>query len=118
FDISRFPFGTDPADNVRRAVPLTRQMGQVLTPTAAPDGEERAFLSDSGGHGNLWVKSTQTGDVRQITFEDDPNVTVGVPVWSPDGHSIAFVSSRGHTGFDFGIWLVNPTERTSETSQS
>ena len=108
FDISRFPFGTNPADNVRRAIPLTRQMGQVLTPTAAPDGDEIAFLSDSGGHGNLWVKSTQTGDVRQITFEDDPNVTVGVPVWSPDGRSIAFVSSKGHTGFDFGIWLVNP----------
>jgi eukaryotic-like serine/threonine-protein kinase len=108
FDISRIPFGVDPADNVRRATPLIRQTGHLLTPTAAPDGSQIAFLSDTGGHGNLWVESTQTGDLRQITFEDDPNVTVGVPVWSPDGHSIAFVSSRGHTGFDFGIWLVNP----------
>lgn len=108
FDISRLPFGTDPEDNVRRAIPLTRQTGEVLTPTAAPDGNAIAFLSDSGGHGNLWAKSLQTGDVRQITFEDDPFVTVGVPVWSPDGRSIAFVSSKGHTGFDFGIWLVNP----------
>jgi Tol biopolymer transport system component len=108
FDVWRLPFGADPVDNVRGAVPLTRQTGQVMTPTAAPDGDEIAFLSDSGGHGNLWVKSTSTGDVRQITFEDDPNVTVGVPVWSPDGRSIAFVSSKGRTGFDFGIWLVNP----------
>jgi Tol biopolymer transport system component len=51
--------------------------------------------------------STQTGRLRQITFENDPAVTIGVPVWSPDGRSIAFVSSRGHTGFDFGVWLVN-----------
>jgi Tol biopolymer transport system component len=87
---------------------VTRQTGEVLTPTAAPDGHEVAFLSDSGGHGNLWVKNTTSGDVRQITFEDDPRVTVGVPVWSPDGRAIAFVSSKGHTGFDFGIWLVNP----------
>lgn len=108
FDISSFPFGNDPADNVRRAIPLTHQTGQVLTPTAAPDGSAIAFLSDSGGHGNVWVKSTKTDDVRQITFEDDPTVTVGVPVWSPDGRSIAYVSSKGHTGFDFGIWLVNP----------
>ena len=108
FDISRFPFGTDATDNVRRASLLTRQTGHVLTPTAAPDGDQIAFLSDSGGHGNLWVESTQTGDIRQITFEDDPNVTVGVPVWSPDGRSIAFVSSKGRTGFDFGIWLVKP----------
>jgi Tol biopolymer transport system component len=67
-----------------------------------------AFLSDSGGHGNLWVMSIQTGQLRQITFEADPGVTVGVPVWSPDGRSIAFVSSKGRSGFDFGVWLVNP----------
>jgi Tol biopolymer transport system component len=103
-----FPFGTDAAENVRRASPLTHQTGHVLTPTAAPDGTHIAFLSDSGGHGNLWVESTRTGEIRQITFEDDPDVTVGVPVWSPDGRSIAFVSSKGHTGFDFGVWLVNP----------
>jgi eukaryotic-like serine/threonine-protein kinase len=107
FNISAFPFGTDPADNVRRARSLADQTGHMLTPTAAPDGAQFAFLSDSGGHGNIWVESTRTGDLRQITFEDDPNVTVGVPVWSPDGRSIAFVSSKGHTGFDFGIWLVN-----------
>ena len=108
FDISSFPFGADPADNVRRATPLTHQTGHVMTPTGAPDGAHIAFLSDSGGHGNLWVQSTQTGEIRQITFEDDPDVTVGVPVWSPDGRSIAFVSSKGHTGFDFGVWLINP----------
>lgn len=52
--------------------------------------------------------SSQTGQLRQITFEADPAVAVGVPVWSPDGESIAFVSSKGRTGFDFGIWVVNP----------
>ena len=43
---------------------MTRQTGQVLTPTASPDGDEIAFLSDSGGHSNLWVTSTQSGDPR------------------------------------------------------
>jgi Tol biopolymer transport system component len=28
-------------------------------------------------------------------------------VWSPAGESIAFVSSKGLTGFDFGVWLVD-----------
>ncbi len=108
FDLWEFPFGDVPAENVGRARQLTRQTGQVLTPTGAPDGDHIAFLSDSGGHGNLWVMSRRTGQLRQITFENDPAVTVGVPVWSPDGSSIAFVSSKGHTGFDFGVWLVNP----------
>src|SRR5215471_2866384 len=108
FDVWKFPFERAPVENVRRARQVTRQTGQVLTPTEAPGGSEVAFLSDSGGHGNLWVMSTRSEQLRQITFESDPAVTVGVPVWSPDGRSIAFVSSRGRTGFDFGIWLVNP----------
>ena len=108
FDVWRFPFGRVATDNVRQGVAVTRQTGQVLTPTAAPDGDQIAFLSDSGGHSNLWVISTRSGELRQITFEDDAAVSVGVPVWSPDGSSIAFVSSKGLTGFDFGVWVVNP----------
>jgi Tol biopolymer transport system component len=34
-----------------------------------------------------------------------------VPVWSPDGRSIAFVSSKGRTGFEFGVWLVDADGR-------
>jgi len=106
-DIWSFPFGEVAAENVDRAVQITRQTGLVLTPTAAPGGTDIAFLSDNGGHGNLWVTSNQT-ELRQITYETDPAVTVGVPVWSPDGQSIAFVSSKGRTGFEFGVWLVDP----------
>jgi Tol biopolymer transport system component len=107
FDIWSFPFDGAPAENVRRAQQVTRQTGRVLTPTVAPSGSEIAYLSDSGGHGNLWVMSSQNGESRQITFEANPAITVGVPVWSPIGRSIAFVSSKGHTGFDFGVWLVD-----------
>ena len=111
FDIWSFPFDGGATESVRDARQLTHQTGQVLTPTAAPDGDHIAFLSDSGGHGNLWVMSTRTGRLRQITFEEDPHVTVGLPVWSPDGRSIAFVSSKGHTGYEFGVWLVDPDGR-------
>jgi Tol biopolymer transport system component len=107
FDILKIPFDRDPAGNVRRAEQVTRQTGQVLTPTVAPDGSEIAFLSDSGGHGNLWVLSSRTGNLRQITFESDPGVAVGAPIWSPDGRSIAFVSSKGRTGYEFAVWLVD-----------
>jgi serine/threonine protein kinase len=107
FDLWRFPFGREAMDNVRQAVAITRQTGQVLTPTAAPDGDQIAFLSDSGGHANLWVTSMRTGDARQLTFEDGAGESVGAPVWSPAGDAIAFVSSKGLTGFEFGVWVVN-----------
>ena len=51
--------------------------------------------------------NTEGGGLRQITHERDPSVAVGVPVWSPDGHTIAFVSSRGNQGLTFGVWLVD-----------
>ena len=107
-DIWKFPVDGLPAENVRRGVRVTRQTGQVLTPTASPGDKEVAFLSDSGGHANLWVVNTESGGLRQITHERDPNVAMGVPVWSPDGRAIAFVSSRGNQGLTFGVWLVDP----------
>jgi eukaryotic-like serine/threonine-protein kinase len=106
-DIWKFPVDGPPTENVRRGIRVTRQTGQVLTPTANPDGKEVAFLSDSGGHANLWVVNTESGGLRQITHERDPNMAVGVPVWSPNGHTIAFVSSRGNQGLTFGVWLVD-----------
>ena len=107
FDIWSYPFDRAGADASSRVQRITNQTAQVLTPTAAPDGDQIAYLSDSGGHANIWVTSTK-GPPRQITFEQDPGVAVGIPIWSPDGRWIVFVSSRGHVGFAFGVWLVRP----------
>ncbi len=107
FDLWRYPFAGVTGGTIQRGEQLTHQTGQVLTPTAAPDGVQIAYLSDSGGHSNIWVMSPQ-GPPRQITFEDDPAVAIGIPIWSPDGRWIAFVSSKGNDGFAFGVWLVRP----------
>lgn len=107
-DIWKFPAFGPGAENVRRGSRITRQTGQVRTPTMSPTDGQVAFLSDSGGHANLWVQDMGSGELRQITRERDRAVAVGVPIWSPDGRSIAFVSSRGNHGFVFGLWLVNP----------
>ena len=107
FDIWKYAFGLAAGDATERAQQVTRQTGEVLTPTASPDGAEIAYLSDDGGHSNVWVTSAR-GSPRQITFERDPSVTIGVPIWSPDGRWIAFVSTKGNTRFVFGVWLVRP----------
>jgi eukaryotic-like serine/threonine-protein kinase len=107
FDIWKFPVKGDPRENARGGVRITEQTGQVQTPTVAPDDSQVAFLSDSGGHGNIWVKDLRTGEMRQITHEHAPDVVVGVPIWSPDGSSIAFASSRNF-GAGNGYWTVHP----------
>ena len=107
FDIWKFPVDGSPVDNVRKAVQITHQTGNVQTPSAAPGDRELVYLSDSGGHGNLWVLDLTSGQTRQITFEHDPEVVLGVPVWSPDGKYIAY-ARRGHTGWNVDQWMVKP----------
>lgn len=104
-DVWEFPVSGSPQENTRSGVRVTRQTGQVRTPSVSPDGKEMVYLSDTGGHGNLWVTKIDGSGVRQVTFESDPATSIGVPIWSPRGDRIVFIlTRRGNTA----EWLVNP----------
>jgi serine/threonine protein kinase/Tol biopolymer transport system component len=104
-DIWRFPVAGTPADNVKNGTRITQQTGQVQTPSASPDGNEVVYLSDSGGHGNVWAAKVDGSSTRQITFERDPAVVIGIPVWSPAGDRIVMIQSRAGKS---GEWVINP----------
>lgn len=104
-DIWKFPVTGTPAENVRAGIRITRQTGQAQTPSLSPDGKEIVYLSDNGGHGNLWVAKVDGSAVRQITFERDPAAIYGIPLWSPVGDEIAVIIARDGGS---GQWLVRP----------
>ena len=104
-DIWRFPVAGTPADNVKNGARITQQTGQVQTPSASPDGKEVVYLSDNGGHVNVWVANVDRSSTRQITFERDPTVVIGIPLWSPAGDRIVMIQGRAGTNSE---WLINP----------
>jgi eukaryotic-like serine/threonine-protein kinase len=112
FDIWKFPAGDNSQQNVARGVQITHQTGAVQTPSVGANDQEIAYLSDSGGHGNIWILDMKTGRNRQVTFEQDARIGLGVPVWSPDGSRIAYVT-RSRTGWNVDQWLVNPDGRNA-----
>ncbi len=98
-DIWKFPVTGSPAENTRGGVRITHQTGQAQTPSVSPDESEVVYLSDSGGHGNLWIARTDGSGIRQLTFERNPAISVGVPIWSPAGNQIVFILTQpGMTG--------------------
>lgn len=106
-DIFRYPVDGTPLENVRHAQRVTRQTGLVQVPSASPDDEEVVYLSDSGGHSNLWVARVDGSQpARQITDEQDALVTVGIPLWSPRGDQIVYW--RGRVGGEPELRLVHP----------
>ncbi len=106
-DVWKFPISGAPADNARRGVRITRQTGDVQTLTISPDEREVAFLSDNGGHANVWIARVADGEMRPLTQEFDLRVGLAVPFWAPRGRVINFLSSRNTGSTDVTLWTVN-----------
>jgi eukaryotic-like serine/threonine-protein kinase len=107
-NVWKFPIAGDPVENVGQGRQITRQTGVVQTVSVSPDESQLVFLSDNGGHANVWSARVADGDMRPVTREADPRVVIAVPVWSPQGDLITFLSNRNSNSSDVTLWLTRP----------
>ena len=69
----------------------------------SPDGKLIAFSSTKSGTKNIWVTQATSTEPIQITNDNSSNID---PIWSPNGHEIAYFSDRGSTNLT-GIWRIS-----------
>jgi Tol biopolymer transport system component len=107
-DIWRFPVSGAPAENVSNGYQITRQTGYVQTPSVSHDGKEIAYLSDNGGHSNVWVARVDGAESpRPLTAEHDAAVGIGIPIWSPVDNRIVFIRSELNASQGLTEWIMN-----------
>ena len=72
-------------------------------PAPSPDGSKIAFMSIGRGATNweIWVMNVDGTNPQRLTENGNND---GLPTWSPDGQSIAYVSDQGGV---WGIWVMN-----------
>jgi len=72
-------------------------------PAPSPDGKWLAFQSNRSGSSQIWLMSTQGGQLRKLTAEPESSKVPGqarmatrvmTPTWAPDGKSLLFISTR------------------------
>ncbi|MHC5003899.1 MAG: protein kinase domain-containing protein, partial [Planctomycetota bacterium] len=116
-DVWRYPIAGSAEQNTRNGERITRQTGQVQVPTVSPTGDEVAYISDSGGHSNVWVAPVDgSAPPRRITDEWDPSTVVAIPRWSTTSNRIVYLKAP-RTPVAFGRteqWLVDADGRNRE----
>jgi serine/threonine-protein kinase len=80
-------------DRQGRAEPLPGPEAGYLHPRLSPDGRRLAcaIIDVESGHRDIWVLDLERGTRTRLTFAEGASTD---PVWTPDGRSITFGSSR------------------------
>jgi Tol biopolymer transport system component len=86
--IYRLPAAGGSIGGVGEAECLTQASGVAMNiqPRFSPDGKRIAFVSDRGGHPQIWVMNADGSDPRLVS--NDPQYRRLQPAWSPDGKQI------------------------------
>jgi eukaryotic-like serine/threonine-protein kinase len=106
----RSSWKSNQAPTFSRIVRLTSGPARESGPALSPDGKWVAYLSNSSGRPDVWVRFIAGGQPVNLTASSGLDVTsrtfIGGPEISPDGARVAFTARpRGSSG-PFGTWEI------------
>jgi predicted Ser/Thr protein kinase len=80
-------------DDAGKREPLLAKPGVYRNPRLSPDGKRLALSVQEGGKPpDVWVYDQQRDAMQRLTFSGGP---YDVPIWSPDGRYVVFISLSG-----------------------
>ena len=91
--------GVTPLDSSQWVL-LTNLSDEIFEPALSPDGRMLAFLRETGGLAQLYVKLLPDGEPVQLTHDEIKDKLA--PAFSPDGSRIAY----GTSGHNWQAWVV------------
>ncbi|HKH46198.1 MAG TPA: S41 family peptidase [Thermoanaerobaculia bacterium] len=84
---------------------LVAHPAQDSRPLWSPDGRSLAFVSTRTGNGDVYLFTFATGEVRRLTWDDEPEVA---DAWSRDGTWIYFSSPSHDVSNMNDVYRVRP----------
>ena len=78
-------------DRKGKEEPIAATPNDYRTPRISPDGTKVALTVYSGEKADIWIWDLARETMTRLTF----NEASSVPLWTPDGKRIAFVSEQG-----------------------
>jgi Tol biopolymer transport system component/DNA-binding winged helix-turn-helix (wHTH) protein len=95
-----------------KMVPLVTNSGIEGRPAFSPDGTQVAFMWNGGEGDQYDVYVKLIGDsAAPVRITRSPGAFAGWPVWSPDGHRIAFIRCSDTRGAIFVVQAIGGQDR-------
>lgn len=93
-----------------RQTRLTSNAGQDDAPNKSRSGQRIVFQSDRDGNSEIYAMNFDGSGVQRLTNDTGASPPEDTqPVFSPDGNTIAWTSTRDHADGDTDIWLMDST---------
>lgn len=83
---------------------LTDFYGMEESPALSPDGKSVAFVSDSTGSREIWIRLLAGGPPLQLTHEEGDHLG---PRWSPDSASLFYYTPPASRGSQATVWEIS-----------